>query len=398
MPGGIIGSGFALKVEQRNKQKQFNRLVPAAAQLIQAWWRMKATIFISASNVSCMTATVATFDISKPIYSSSLRRFKRNYLDSASAYDELNSFFYGIDPPANRNQNGADSDQPTTSAGGETPDNLDTITTNVDGTNMETSPLTTDSNPQQFKKNNSSSHSSTGTTQEPENTVLLKLTPEHLLLIRTILLLKFFVARRKFKLAYKPYDFKDVIEQYTQGNLDMSVKLKDLQRKLEQLTLIIYSNRFADITGTGSPYTSVSQGQATGNNSASIYQNPHRSRSPPAHARNYSFNASGNSTTNPVSPPSPSLISVNNIPRPLSHEPSNYNNCRIPGQRNNSLRVRSITNDFNFPSISPLSPQTAQSSILVNDSLNDRIGHLEEELSNLSTKLDKLIELSANNN
>jgi hypothetical protein len=38
LPAGIIGSGFALKVEQKNKKKQFNRLVPAAASLIQAWY------------------------------------------------------------------------------------------------------------------------------------------------------------------------------------------------------------------------------------------------------------------------------------------------------------------------------------------------------------------------
>ena len=37
LPAGIIGSGFALKVEQKNKKKQFNRLVPAAVSLIQAW-------------------------------------------------------------------------------------------------------------------------------------------------------------------------------------------------------------------------------------------------------------------------------------------------------------------------------------------------------------------------
>jgi hypothetical protein len=37
LPGGVIGSGFALKVEQKNKKKQFNRLLPAAASYIQAW-------------------------------------------------------------------------------------------------------------------------------------------------------------------------------------------------------------------------------------------------------------------------------------------------------------------------------------------------------------------------
>jgi hypothetical protein len=100
LPGGIIGSGFALKVEQKNRQKQFNRLVPAAVQLIQAWWRMKATIFISSSNVSCLVATVSTFDVSKPIYSSSLRRLKRRLEStSSSTYDELATMFYGLDAP-----------------------------------------------------------------------------------------------------------------------------------------------------------------------------------------------------------------------------------------------------------------------------------------------------------
>ena len=42
LPSGIIGSGFALKVEQKKREKQFNRLVPAAASLIQNWWRMVA--------------------------------------------------------------------------------------------------------------------------------------------------------------------------------------------------------------------------------------------------------------------------------------------------------------------------------------------------------------------
>ena len=34
---GILGSGFALKVQQKQRQKQFNRQIPAAAQLIQSW-------------------------------------------------------------------------------------------------------------------------------------------------------------------------------------------------------------------------------------------------------------------------------------------------------------------------------------------------------------------------
>ena len=32
---GILGSGFALKVQQKQRQKHYNRQIPAAAQLIQ---------------------------------------------------------------------------------------------------------------------------------------------------------------------------------------------------------------------------------------------------------------------------------------------------------------------------------------------------------------------------
>ncbi|TWW67725.1 Potassium voltage-gated channel subfamily KQT member 1 [Takifugu flavidus] len=39
LPAGILGSGFALKVQQKQRQKHFNRQIPAAAGLIQTSWR-----------------------------------------------------------------------------------------------------------------------------------------------------------------------------------------------------------------------------------------------------------------------------------------------------------------------------------------------------------------------
>jgi hypothetical protein len=39
----IPGSGFALHVQQKEKQKMYHKQYPAAAQLIQAAWRMHAT-------------------------------------------------------------------------------------------------------------------------------------------------------------------------------------------------------------------------------------------------------------------------------------------------------------------------------------------------------------------
>ncbi|KAI6194070.1 KQT-like 1 [Aphelenchoides besseyi] len=42
LPAGILGSGFALKVQQKQRQKHFNRQIPAAATLIQCIWRCYA--------------------------------------------------------------------------------------------------------------------------------------------------------------------------------------------------------------------------------------------------------------------------------------------------------------------------------------------------------------------
>jgi len=59
------------------------------------------------------------------------------------------------------------------------------------------------------------------------------ITPAHKDAIRAIRKMKYLVCRRKFQQARKPFDVKDVMEQYSQGHLNMMQRIKELQRRID---------------------------------------------------------------------------------------------------------------------------------------------------------------------
>ncbi|XP_069821629.1 potassium voltage-gated channel subfamily KQT member 1-like isoform X4 [Dendropsophus ebraccatus] len=221
LPAGILGSGFALKVQQKQRQKHFNRQIPAAASLIQNRRCKKKTKSVHEALVTPTSPTLAPLCLS-PIPPSprggappenALSVPHITYQRSEGEKRDMN--FQG---PTGRSRSWS------------TLSICTSINSTVQGRSRPGESLP------DISRTNSYTDDMDAMSEEsplPAVTDLAQLTDAHRTAVKVTRRMQYFVARRKFQQARKPYDVRDVIEQYSQGHLNMMVRIKELQRRLD---------------------------------------------------------------------------------------------------------------------------------------------------------------------